>query len=363
VIAEGEMDRRGEFLKELTQAPGPAGYERPAQEVLAKHLKSLGKITYDRLGSLLCEKKGDSDWPRVMLDGHIDEIGFMVKLITDDGFVRFTPLGGWFDQVLLSQRLVIKGSKGDVPGVIGAKPIHVLSAEEREKVVLKKDMWIDIGARDKAEAEGFGVRVGDPIVPVGEFVQMKNPKVYLTKAWDDRVGCGVMAEVLRELAKTSHPNTVVGAGSVQEEVGLRGAKTAVEVAKPDVAIALEVGTCCDLPDTKPQDRYVIFGEGPVVRAFDPSLIPNRELFDLVIRTAKRLKIKHQTMVFDMGGTDARMIHTYGRGVPTVTLSVPTRYIHSASSIIHRDDFDLTAKLVVEVVKALDQETVASFVRF
>jgi putative aminopeptidase FrvX len=357
------MDRRGEFLRELTQAPGPAGYERPAQRVLAKHLKGLGKITYDRLGSLLCEKKGDSDSPRVMLDGHIDEIGFMVKLITNDGFVRFTPLGGWFDQVLLSLRLVIKGSKGDVPGVIGAKPIHVLSPEEREKVVLKQNMWIDIGAKDKAEAETFGVRVGDPIIPVGEFVQMKNPKVYLTKAWDDRVGCGAMAEVLRELANTTHPNTVVGTSSVQEEVGLRGAKTAVEVAKPDVAIALEVGTCCDLPDVKPEARYVRFGEGPVIRAFDPSMVPNTKLLELVVRTAERMKIKHQKIVFDMGGTDAYMIHTYGRGVPTVTLSVPTRYIHSASSIIHRDDFDLTVKLVVEVVKALDQETVASLVRY
>lgn len=354
------MDKTAEFLKEITEASGIPGYEGPAREVLRKHLKGLGQVETDNMGSILCKKKGTEDTPRIMIDGHLDEIGFMVKLIDDNGFIKFTPLGGWFDQVMLAQRVVVETSKGPVLGIIGAKPPHLLPPDERKKVVEKKDMYIDVGAKDKKEAEGkLGIKIGDPIVPWSPFEVLANKKCYLAKGWDDRVGCAVMVDVLRGIQRAKHPNTIYGVGSVQEEVGLRGATTSVEVADPDVGIAIESGIAGDTPGIKPEEAQSKLGAGVAILMYDASMIPNLALRDLAIDTAKKKRIKYQVEVMERGGTDANKIHLHKKGVPSLVLGVPIRYIHSHAGIMHRNDYDACVKLVIELVKALDKKTVRS----
>jgi endoglucanase len=301
---------------------------------------------------------GSDESPRVMLAGHMDEIGFMVKLITKEGFVKFVPLGGWWDQVLLGHRVAIKTAQGDVIGVLGAKPPHLLSADERNKIVTKDEMYIDVGARSEEEVRGMGVRPGDPIIPVSEFTIMANPHFYLSKAFDNRVGCALAVQALNELAGEGHPNTVYAVGTVQEEVGTRGAKTSAYLINPDVAIVLEVDIAGDVPGIKPEETPVKMGAGPSMLVYDARMIPNLKLRDLVIATAGELGIPLQFSAMPGGATDGAMIHMHNEGVPTVVLGVPTRHIHSHNAILCRDDYDNALRLIVAVVKKLDAQTVA-----
>ena len=196
------------MLKELTEVHGVPGFEEEVQAVIRRHLPKGTAIEYDRLGSIVCRKDGTARAPRIMLPGHMDEIGFMVKLITAEGFIKFAPLGGWSDQVLLSQRLVIHGRKGKVTGLVGSKAPHLMEPEERNKVVKKDDMFIDVGAKNKKDVEKrLGIRVGDPICPDTAFGTLANPKYLVAKAWDDRVGCALFIAVLRALQADGRPST------------------------------------------------------------------------------------------------------------------------------------------------------------
>lgn len=350
------MDELATLLKTLTEAHGIPGYETEIREVMRGLLAGLGEIEQDNIGSLIC-RRGESG-PRVMLAAHMDEIGFMVKHITPEGFIRFTPLGGWFDQVLLGQRVVIKTGKGDVIGVIGAKPPHLLSPDERKKVVEKKDMYIDIGATSVREVEEAGVRVGDPIVPLAPFQILAGGRAYLAKAFDDRVGCAVLVEVMRRLTREGHPNTVYGVATVQEEVGLRGAATSVEKVNPEVALILESDIAGDVPGIKPEESPVKLGGGPTIVVYDARMIPNLRLRDLAVETAQSLGIPIQFSVIEGGATDGGVIHLHKGGVPTLVIGVPARHIHSHSAIIHREDVERAIALVTALVQRLDAETVA-----
>jgi endoglucanase len=351
------MDKTEILLKELTEAHGVPGYESDIREVISKYLKHLGAISKDNMGSLICKKSGKSTEPKVMLAGHMDEIGFMVKHISSDGFIRFTTLGGWWDHVLLGQRVVLKTHKGDVLGVIGAKPPHLLSQEERTKLLQRKSMHIDIGSTSEKDIEKAGVRVGDPIVPVSEFSILANPRTYMSKAFDDRVGCAVVIKALETLPAGSHPNTLYGVATVQEEVGVRGASTSVEMVSPDVAIILESDIAGDVPGIKPDESSTRLNGGPSLLLYDSRMIPNLKLRDLVVDTAKKSKIPLQFTTMEGGATDGSVIHLHKNGVPTVVLGVPTRHIHSHNAIIHRNDFDNTVKLLKAVVGRLDKKKV------
>ena len=348
-----------ELLRELTEAPGVSGYEKDVREILRKHLRKVTKIEQDRLGSIVCRKNGDSKNPRIMLAGHMDEIGFIVKLITDEGFLKISPLGGWWGHVMLAQRVVIKTLKGDVFGIIGSKPPHILSNEERKKVQEPKDMYVDIGATSSDEIKAVGVRVGDPIVPICPFTVLGTGKTYLGKAFDDRIGCALVVDIIRSLVKERHPNTVYGVGTVQEEVGLRGARTSSWVVEPDVGLTMEVGVAGDVPDVKKEDAQGKLGKGPVILIRDGSMIPNLRLRDLFVETAEKLQIPYQFDFLERGGTDSGAIHLHRCGVPNLVLAVPTRHIHSHAGIMHRDDYDHAVRLVTEVIKRLDEETVAT----
>lgn len=346
-----------QILEELVNASGVSGFEVGAREVIRRHLEPFASIEIDNLGSIIAEKTGTTGEPRVMIAGHMDEIGLMVSFISKDGFIRFQPLGGWWDQVMLAQRVIVKGRDGDVPGVIGSKPPHLLSPEERKKVVEMKDMFIDVGASSDEEVKEMGVRPGDPIVIDSPFTRMKKDNMLMGKAMDDRVGCAVFVEVIRRLKDIEHPNTVFGVGTVQEEVGLRGAKTSAEFIDPDIAFAAEVSIAGDTPGVRENEAQAKLGKGPVIVVLDGSLIPNTKLRSLVVRIAEENEIPHQFQAGIRGGTDAGRIHIHGIGVPSIVIGVPTRYIHSHVAVIDHNDFENTVNLMIAVIKALDSDTV------
>lgn len=346
-----------QVLEELTNAAGVSGFEAEAREVIRRHLEPITHIEIDNLGSIIAQKTGTSDNPRVMIAGHMDEVGLLVSFVMSNGFIKFQPLGGWWDQVMLAQRVVIKGSKGDVPGVIGSKPPHLLAPEERKKTVDMKDMFIDIGASSNDDVKEMGVRPGDPIIVVSPFTRMKKENMLMGKAFDDRVGCALFVEVIKRLDGVDHPNSVFGVGTVQEEVGLRGAKTSAEFVNPDVAIVAEVSIAGDTPGTNEAEAQAKLGKGPSIVVLDGSLIPNTKLRDLVIETAEANNIPYQFQAGTRGGTDGGRIHLHGIGVPSIVIGVPTRYIHSHVGILNQDDYENAITLITEVVKRLDVDIV------
>jgi len=348
-----------ELLRELTEVNGVPGFESRVAAIMCDHLESIAdECCTDNLGSLIARLDGASDRPRVMLAGHMDEIGFMVKLVTEDGFVQFAPLGGWWDQVLLAQRVTIETAKGPITGVIGSKPPHLLPEEERSKVVKRKDMFIDVAAKDRDEAtKEFGIRPGDPIVPVMPFEVMQNEDRLLAKGWDDRIGVALAIETLQAFDGKDHPNTLYAVGTVQEEVGLRGAETAADVVHPDVALVLETGIAGDVPGISDTESNVKLGGGVAIYVLEGSAIPNLRLRDLAIDICEERGLDYQLTVLERGGTDAGRIHLHDRGVPSLAIGVPTRHIHTHAGIISAKDYETTLKLVIELCKALDEDTV------
>ncbi len=352
------MDARLKMYEELTCAPGIPGYEEPVRRVMRKYLEPLSdEIITDNLGSIAGVKVGKKDGPRIMVAGHLDEVGWMVTMITEKGFLKLQPVGGWWSQVMLAQRVKVLTRKGEIMGVIGSKPPHILPPEERKKVVQIKDMFVDIGASSKEEAMEFGVRPGDPIIPHCDFTVMPNPKILMNKAWDNRAGCAVAIMTLEELQGQQHDNVVYAVGNVQEEVGLRGAVTMSNTVEPDIGIALDVGIAGDVPGVRETEAQGKLGGGPLILLYDATMVPNQALRNLVVDTAEELGIPYQFDAIAGGGTDAGRMHLWGRGCPSIVIGFATRYIHSHAGLIHRDDMENAAKLVAAVIKKLDAATV------
>ncbi len=348
------MDRL-KLFQELTEAFGISGYEEDIVNILKKNFGDHVTITKDNIGSIIAEKVGTSEKPRIMFAAHMDEVGFMVKSLTKDGFIKFIPIGGWWAGNLPGLRVKIKTKKGEyIPGVIGMKPIHDLPPEERKKIPEVDDMYIDIGATKKFDIkEKLGIRPGDPIVPDASFTQLANTDLYMAKAWDDRVGCALLIDLLNNIVATDHPNTVYLAGTVQEEVGLRGAKTAAFAVTPDIGFALDVSICRDTPRN---DGVAVeqLGAGVGMLIYDRTMIPHAKLKDFVCELAELNNIPyHFTSI--KGGYDTGEIHLTHHGAPCLALGVPSRYVHSGSSIISLEDYENVLKLITLVVKNLGPE--------
>ena len=357
-----KLDETLQMLKELTDANGVPGNEREPREVMKKHIESLSdEVMYDNLGSLIAVKKGNAEGPKIMVAGHLDEIGFMVTRIDDKGFLYFQTVGGWWEQVMLAQRVNVMTRNGNIMGVIGSKPPHILPAEQRKKSVDKKDMFIDIGASSREEAMEWGVKPGDSVVPVCEFTVMNNEKMLMAKAWDNRIGCAIAIEVLRKLKGEAHPNTVYGVGTVQEEVGLRGATTATNMIKPDIGFAVDVGIAGDTPGVSDKDAQSKMGKGPQIIMYDASMVGHKGLRDFVTDTADENNIPYQFDSIAGGGTDSGKIHLTANGVPALSITIATRYIHTHAAILHRDDFENAVNLIVEVIKKLDADKVKEII--
>jgi putative aminopeptidase FrvX len=356
--------RRTKLLQTLVDSFGPSGFEREITALVAKTMQPIAdEITIDKLGSVQFIKKGSADKPRILIAGHVDEVGFIVSAITKEGFLKVNPLGGWWDQVILAQKVVIRTRKNDrYFGVFGAKPPHILTPDERKKVVELNEMFVDVGASSEEEIKEMGIQVGDPIVPDSSFQLIRNGKLAAAKAFDDRLGAFIAMEVISKLKKEgiSHPNTVIGAATVQEEVGLRGARTTAHIIEPDVGFALEVDLAGDMPGIKPEQASTKLGKGPAICTMDRSMIPNQPLLDYVMKTAEKEKIHYQLSQMYGGGTDAGVIHLDRAGCPSLVIGVPTRHIHSHTGILNLDDIEKTIDLLVAVVKGLDKKRVKSF---
>lgn len=351
------MERTIELLRALTSADGVPGFEDEVRAIFERRLAPHGEISRDGLGGVVCKKRGAADAPRVMLDCHLDEIGFIIQHITPGGFLKFLALGGWPAQALPAQRVRVWAGGAKIAGVIGSTPPHLLAPEKRDRAPEIRDLFIDVGATSRAEAESWGIRVGAWAAPLSEFTPLTNPKLVMAKAFDNRVGCALCIEVAEEAA--GHPNTLFACASVQEEVGLRGATTAARRIEPDVAIVLEGPPADDTPGFAADESQGALGRGVQIRAYDPTMIANPRLVELALETARAAGIAHQVTVRSSGGTDAGAIHTSARGVPTIVLGVPARYIHSHASVIHIDDVAAAKRLVLALLATLDAGRVAA----
>lgn len=348
-----------ELLSRLAEAHGAPGREGAVRRVFRKE---LGSAETDRLGNIFFEKKGESPHPRIMLSGHMDEVGFVVQAITQSGLIKFLPVGGWWSHTLLAQRVRILTRGGaEVLGVIGAKPPHFLSDAERDKLIRIDDMFIDVGALNGADVrDRFGIGLGDAIVPESPFTPMHNPDFLLCKAFDNRVGMALTIHALKLLHGLEHPNTVVGVGTVQEEFGVRGAATIGATVEPDAAIVLEGTPADDFPGIPEDERQGVVGRGVQIRVQDPSAILDPAFVAHAVKVAESKQIPHQVAVRRSGATDARAVQIHGRGVPTIVLGVPARYIHTANSIIHMDDYLSALRLILALLKGLDSDTCRGF---
>lgn len=343
-----------ELLEKLSSCPGPPGGEEPVANLIRQHLEPSCEIQRDGLGSLIAVKKGTTKQPHIMLTAHMDEVGFMLQNITKEGYLRLQPLGGWVASHLPGQRLHVHGSKGSVEGIVASIPPHFIKEQKSEIKV--EDLLLDVGAASRDEVASLGLQLGDLITPISHFA-IFNEKLLANKAWDDRVGCAVLVAAIKQLKK--HPNTVVAAATVQEEVGSRGAVTAVEVVKPKAAIVLEGPPADDLPGVAKDSPQGALGKGCQIRLYDPSTIIHRRFWEWVTKLAKKRKLPHQLAVRQSGATDARAIHMAQGGIPTVVLGVPVRHAHSHSGLIHIEDVKATLALTIAILEKLDNKTLKS----
>jgi putative aminopeptidase FrvX len=351
------------LLHELTEAHSISGFEDEVRAIFIDELKEVGPLATDKSGSVICTHANEG--PRVLIAGHMDEIGFIVQNITPDGFLQFITIGGWWNQVLLGQRVQIINRDGDkILGLIGSKPVHFLPASQRDLPVAVESMFIDIGASSRREViDAYRIQLGAPIAPLSPFTPMINPNLFMAKAFDNRVGMAATIQSAQILSEMDHPNELIFAGSVQEEVGLRGAKTLANFTKPDVAIVLEGPPADDTPGFNPSEAQGKLGGGVQIRLYDPTAIANPRLAELAIETAELANIPYQVTVRRSGGTDAGSFHLANHGIPSIVLGVPTRYIHSHNAIIDINDYLAMLSLTVALANELDQEKVDSLTQF
>jgi len=350
-------DRTLGLLQRLADAPGPPGAEEAVRAIMVGEMKPLttAAIRYDGMGSVIAQQGASG--PRIMIDAHMDELGGMVRRVSPNGFLTMQMLGGWLDQALVDQRWIVIGSKGPVHAVTGIRDIHVLPAEERTRVFARDQMYLDVGAKDAAEAAGMGVEAGDPVVPDAPFTVMNGSDNYLGKGWDDRIGCAVLVEAMRRTAKMPHANQLFYVATVQEEVGLRGARAATQTVKPDIGIAIEGGITGDTSGARPEETQVKLGAGPGLFLYDSSTIANRKMVALVKGTAKEKGVPLQLDLVQGYGDDSAEMQTASGGAPTVNLVVPVRYTHAHNGIVNRKDFDRMVDLVVDLLVRMDAKTV------
>ncbi|MDH5634898.1 MAG: M42 family metallopeptidase, partial [Candidatus Bathyarchaeota archaeon] len=284
--------------------------------------------------------------PKIMLAAHMDEIGLIIKNINKDGFLQFSKLGGIDDRILIAQRVIVHTEKGKRLGIVGSKPPHIMKEEERKKIVEVDNLFIDVGASSKEDAQKMGLKVGDVISFDTRFARITDDLV-AGKAFDDRVGCCLLVEVMKELEEPDC--TVYAVGTVQEEVGLRGATVSAYHISPDVALAFDVTVAGDIPGVKEIEAPTKMKKGPVIGVMDAGLITHPKVLKLLMNAAKKAKVDYQLETGLAGSTDAARIALTREGVPCGVLSIPARYIHSPSSILSLSDVQKAAKLAVAAI--------------
>ena len=337
-------------LEKLSNACGIAGREEEVRSLMKRFLKPyVDEVKEDKLGNVIGIKKGKKNAPKVMLAAHMDEIGLLVKTISKEGFIQFAKIGGIDDRILLAQNVIVYTEKGPLHGIIGSKPPHIQKEEERKKVLAFDELFIDIGAENLEQAEKMGVKIGDPVGFDIKFAKV-GKNIVIGKAFDDRVGCAVMVEAMKRLEKTEC--TLYAVGTVQEEVGLRGATTAAFGIYPDVGIALDVTIAGDVPGVREVEAPIKLGKGPSIEIADMGLIAHSKVVRLLMDAAEENKIPYQLETGLPGSTDAARISLTREGVPSGVISIPTRYIHSPSSLLSLEDAEKAVKLTVAAVQKI-----------
>lgn len=335
-------------LERLSNACGVTGRESQVRDLMVELLKPYAdEIQIDKLENVIAIKKGKPKKPKIMLAAHMDEIGLMVKTITKEGFLQFSKMGGIDDRILPAQKVTVYTAKNTYPGIIGSKPPHIQKEEERKKIISFDELFIDVGAANREDAQSMGVAVGDS-VSFDTTYQTLGEDAALGKAFDNRAGCVTMIEAMRLMEKTEC--TVFAVGTVQEEVGLRGAATAAFGVDPDLAIVLDVTIAGDVPGVREFDTTVKMGKGPALTISDSGLITHPKILRWFIDTAQQQKIPYQIESGLLGSTDAARISITRQGIPSGTISIPTRYIHSPCGMLNLKDIENAAKLTAAAIK-------------
>jgi len=341
-----------ENLEKLSNVCGVTGNETPVRELLIQFMEPyVEQIIVDRLENVIAIKKGKPDKPKIMLAAHMDEVGLMVKTITKEGFLRFSKIGGIDDRILPAQKVAVHTKNGIYPGIIGSKPPHIQKEEDRRKVLTFDDLFIDVGAENKEAAVKMGISIGSSVAFDTKYTAL-NKNLVMGKAFDNRAGCLAMVETLKLLGDTDC--TVCAVGTVQEEVGLRGAGTAAFGVDPDVALALDVTVAGDVPGVREYDTSVKTGKGPALTVSDSGLITHPKVLRWLLDTAEEEKIAIQLESGLMGSTDAARIALTRQGIPSGTISIPTRYIHSPNAVLNLQDIENSAKLAAIAIKKISK---------
>lgn len=341
--------------EKLVNISGVSGHEKSVRYFMEEELrKYTDDIVKDKLGGVFGRHVGNSDGPVIMIAGHMDEVGAMVSGITSKGFIKMIPIGGIMNEVMVSQNMeIVIDDNKKIKGIVGAIPPHMFRGKEAKKVEFD-DLLLDIGADSKEDAIKMGVKLGQQITFVNNYYVTEDGKKIVSKAWDNRFGCGMALEIMEEVVKMEHPNTVVCGATVQEEVGLRGATVASQMIEPDFFIALDVSPVGDfLPDSK-QGSSGSLGQGFLVRFYDPRCLMNPALIKYFEKMSKQKKIPSQ-MFLSKGGTDAAAAQYAKNGTLSTTIGLPGRYIHSTAAMIHIDDVEAIKKMVLSIIKDFDNE--------
>lgn len=352
-----------EILKALSNAPGAPGFEDAVVSVARKYVDDIGCVEEDFLRNLYIHRKENTgSKPLVMLDAHSDEVGLIIQHIKPNGTLRFLPLGGWNKNALPSSKVLVRNALGEyIPGIIAAKPVHFMSAAEKQNPGLEiDDMVIDIGARSAKEAkEDFHIRIGEPVVPATEFEYVENHDLLFGKGFDCRIGCAAMIEALLRLEGRELPCDVVAVLSTQEEMGLRSSKVTVSRVKPDAAIVMEG---CPADDTFTEEYAVqtALGKGPMFRHMDVSVICSPRFQRFTLDLAEKKGIPVQEAVRKGGGNNAAAVHTTLNGAPSVVAGIPVRYAHTTNCISSGADFETTVEMIIALLENLTPEVIASF---
>jgi putative aminopeptidase FrvX len=350
------MNEVGELLRMFSNAHGMSGFEDDVAELLRRELEPLvDELRTDTMGNVIGVRHGEG--PKIMIAAHMDEIGLCVSHIDDEGFLHTVGVGGFFDQIVLGQRVIVHGRDGKQhSGVVGARPVHLMDPEERKKMVKLKDMFVDIGASNAANAAEMGVEIGSPITMDRHFCQLGNDLVS-GKAFDNRAGLAMLVYALRRLQGRPVPATIYAVGTVQEEVGLKGARTSAFGLEPDVAIATDVTIPGDHPGVSKNECHVCTGKGPSITILDAGgrgVIAPRPVIRWLRETADTEMIPYQLVVGDGGNTDASVISITRAGIPCTVISCPTRYIHSPVEVLSLRDLENGAALIAAAIERAHQ---------
>lgn len=337
-----------ELLKRLSETPGIPGREEAIRVIVREALTAhADEITVDCLGNVIAHMKGVG--PKVAVAAHMDEIGFLVSHVDEEtGFLRIEPLGGFDPRTLIARRVTVHAKRGATSGLIGTKPVHALTEEERKKVPEMKDLFVDIGLSGKEAKER--VRVGDPVTLVQTFTEVGH--LITGKALDDRLGIYVGIEAVRRLGK--HKADVYFVATVQEEVGLRGARTSAFAVAPDIGVALDVTPSCDIPGVSAHEQVTRLGKGAAIKVKDSASISHPGLVQSLVNLAEERKIPYQLEILPRGGTDAGAIQPAREGVAVVTISIPTRYVHTVVETAHKEDIEAAINLLVAFLETCHQ---------